>query len=210
VTKKEKASRILTLLKKQFPHPKTALDFGNPFQLLVATILSAQTTDTHVNKVTKGLFSRYPTVKAFAEMSLSELEEELKSVNFYRNKARNIRESARRILEVFRGAVPDTMEELLSLPGVARKTANIVLWNGFGIIGGIAVDTHVKRVAGRLGLTSHRDPVKIESDLMDIVPRKDWGNLSHYLIFHGRTVCAARNPKHGECVLSDLCPSRDS
>ena len=206
---KSKIAEIIKRLKKAYPGPKTALHFGEPFELLVATILSAQTTDVHVNKVTESLFKKYKSVRDYAEVPLDSLRKDISSINFYNNKAKNIQSSAKMIIEEFHSTVPATMEELITLPGVARKTANIVLSNAFGINEGIAVDTHVKRLSLRLGLTKNEDPVKIEKDLMVITPKEDWGNLSHLLIFHGRNICQAKKPKHSECVLYDLCPSRD-
>ncbi|HSB31894.1 MAG TPA: endonuclease III [Candidatus Sulfobium mesophilum] len=206
---KEKLLEIIKRLKKEYPKAVTALMFKTPFELLVATILSAQTTDVHVNRVTEALFRKYKTIRDYADISLETLQKDLSSINFYNNKAKNIQASARIIIEKFHSNVPRTMEELTTLPGVARKTANIVLSNAYGINEGIAVDTHVKRLAGRLGLTKYEDPVKIEKDLMAITPKEDWGNLSHLLIFHGRNICQAKQPKHKECVLYSLCPSRD-
>ena len=207
--KKEVMSEIIKKLKKEYPVLKSALNFVSPFELLAATILSAQTTDVHVNKVTEVLFKKYKSVKDYANADLATLESDVSSVNFYRNKARNIQNSARIIIEKFNGEVPRTMDDLISLPGVARKTANIVLYNVFGIIEGIAVDTHVLRLAGRLGLTKNEDPVKVEKDLMEIVPKKEWGNITHLLIFHGRKICQARKPMHKDCVLFDICPSNN-
>jgi len=205
----EKIKEILKRLKKIYPEPKTALDFSTPFELLVATILSAQTTDNHVNKVTENLFKKYRSIKDYAETPLTTLQRDISSINFYKNKAKYIKEAARLIIERFNGEVPKTMDELMSLPGVARKTANIILSNAFGINEGIAVDTHVKRLSQRLGLTKNEDPVKIEKDLMAITPREEWANLSHLLIFHGRKVCQAKRPAHKECILYDICPSRE-
>jgi len=207
--KKEVMAEIIRKLKKEYPVLKSALNFSSPFELLAATILSAQTTDVHVNKVTETLFKKYKNVNDFANTDPATLEKDVSSVNFYRNKARNIQNAARIIIEKFNGEVPRTMEDLISLPGVARKTANIVLYNVFGIIEGIAVDTHVIRLAGRLGLTKNEDPVKIEKDLMEIVPKKEWGNITHLLIFHGRKICQAKKPIHKDCVLFDICPSRN-
>lgn len=206
---KEKLLEIIKRLKKEYPKPATALSFRSPFELLVATILSAQTTDVHVNKVTESLFRKYKTIKDYADVPLGTLQKDLSSINFYNNKAKNIQASARMIIDKFNSTVPKTMEELTTLPGVARKTANILLSNAYGINEGIAVDTHVKRLAGRLGLTKYEDPVKIEKDLMAITPKEDWSNLSHLLIFHGRNICQAKKPKHKECVLYSLCPSRN-
>ena len=209
MTGKEKIAEILRRLKKEYPDPKTALNFSGPFQLLSATILSAQTTDVLVNKVTATLFKKYKSVKDFAAVPLETLQEDVSSINFYKTKAKNIQASAKMILESFSGKVPQTMDELVTLPGVARKTANIVLSNAFGINEGIAVDTHVRRLTNLLGLTKNQDPVKIERDLMAITPRAEWGNVSHLLIFHGRKVCQAKKPKHDACVLYDICPSRN-
>lgn len=206
---RKEVREIMKRLKQEYPGPKTALHFGEPFELLVATILSAQTTDVHVNKVTESLFKKYKSVRYYAEVPLDTLRKDISSINFYNNKAKNIQASAKMIIDKFQSKVPKTMEELIELPGVARKTANIVLSNAFGINEGIAVDTHVKRLAFRLGLTKHEDPVKVEKDLMEITPKEDWSNLSHLLIYHGRQVCQAKKPKHADCVLFDICPSRD-
>lgn len=206
---KEKILEILRRLKKQYPDAKTALRFGNPFELLVATILSAQTTDVHVNKVTENLFKKYKSVKDYANVSIERLQRDISSINFYKTKAKNIHEAAKIIVEKYNSKVPNTMEELIKLPGVARKTANIILSNAYRINEGIAVDTHVKRLSIRLGLTENDDPIKIEKDLMQITPKEDWGSLSHLLIFHGRKVCQAKKPKHNECILYDICPSKN-
>lgn len=206
----EKVNTIIKRLKKAYTNtPLTVLRFSSPLELLVATMLSAQTTDVLVNKVTQSLFKKYPAVQAFADTPPEKLAQDIRSVNFFNNKAKNIHQTATLLREKFNGTVPQTMEELTSLPGVARKTANIVLSGAFGINEGIAVDTHVKRLAFRLGLTKHTDPVKIEQDLLAITPKKEWGNLSHLLIFHGRAICQARKPQHAQCVLSDICPSRN-
>jgi len=206
---KEKIIDIINRLKKEYPEPKTALHFRSPFDLLVATILSAQATDVLVNKVTGELFTKYRSVKDYADVPLERLRKDVSSINFYKTKAKNIQASAQIIVENFHTKVPKTMEELTTLPGVARKTANIILSNAYGINAGIAVDTHVKRLSYRLGLTKNVDPVKIERDLMESAPKEDWSNLSHLLIFHGRKICQAKKPKHQECVLSDICPSKD-
>jgi endonuclease III len=206
---KEKIIDIITRLKKEYPEPKTALHFRSPFDLLVATILSAQATDVLVNKVTRDLFTKYTSVKDYADVPLERLRKDVSSINFYKTKAKNIQASAQIIVENFHAKVPKTMEELTTLPGVARKTANIILSNAYGINAGIAVDTHVKRLSYRLGLTKNEDPVKIERDLMESSPKEDWANLSHLLISHGRKICQAKKPKHQECVLSDICPSKD-
>ncbi|HYA86664.1 MAG TPA: endonuclease III [Nitrospirota bacterium] len=207
--KKQVAVILKRLTKEYGGTPQTALSFTTPFQLLVATILSAQTTDVQVNKVTEKLFRKYPTIEHFAVTTPEQLAKDVASVNFYRNKAKNINNAAKMVLKDFGGVVPRTMEELVTLPGVARKTANIVLSSAYGINQGIAVDTHVKRLSQRLGLTKHDDPLKIEDDLMTATPRKEWGALSHLLIFHGRKICQARKPNHSECALYDICPSRD-
>jgi endonuclease III len=206
----KKVAEILKRLKKEYAGtPQTALHFSTPFELLVATILSAQTTDVHVNKVTETLFKKYHTISDFADTTPEKLATDVSSINFYRNKAKNINNAAKLVLKDFDGKVPQTMEELVTLPGVARKTANIVLSSAFGINQGIAVDTHVKRLAKRLGLTKHDDPVKVENDLLPVTPQKEWGNLSHLLIFHGRRICQAKKPNHSECVLYNICPSRN-
>jgi endonuclease-3 len=205
---KEKTLEIIRRLKKEYPEPKTALNFKSPFELLVATILSAQTTDVLVNKVTENLFKKYKSVKDYADASPESLQKDLSSINFYKNKAKNIQGSAKIIVGSFNSKVPKTMDELTSLPGVARKTANIILSNAYGINDGIAVDTHVKRLAYRLGLTKNEDPVKVEKDLIILTPKEEWGILSHLLIFHGRKICQAKKPRHQECVLYDICPSR--
>jgi endonuclease III len=209
MTAKEKIAEVMRRLKKEYTDPKSALNFSGPFQLLTATILSAQTTDVLVNKVTDKLFKKYRAIKDFAGAALEELQQDVNSINFYKTKAKNIQASAKIILEKFNGKVPQTMDELVTLPGVARKTANIILSNAYGIDEGIAVDTHVRRLTNLLGLTKNADPVKIERDLMAITPKEDWGNISHLLIFHGRKICQAKKPKHGECVLYNICPSRN-
>jgi endonuclease-3 len=206
---KEKIKEILRRLKKEYPQPKTALNFRLPFDLLVATILSAQATDVLVNKVTAILFTKYKSVGDYADVPLEILQKDVSSINFYKTKAKNIQASAKIIVDKFHAEVPKTMEELTTLPGVARKTANIILSNAYGINVGIAVDTHVKRLSYLLGLTKNEDPVKIERDLMESTPKKEWPNLSHLLIFHGRNICQAKKPKHQECVLADICPSKD-
>lgn len=206
---KKRINEIIKRLLKKYPAPNTALKFASPFELLVATILSAQSTDVQVNKLTPALFKKYKTVKDFVAAPLEELERGVNTVNFYRNKAKNIKAAAMKIMESFGGKVPKTMDELITLPGVARKTANIVLSGAFGVIDGIAVDTHVIRLSGRLGLSKNADPAKIERDLMAITPKDRWFDLSNLLILHGRNVCKAVNPEHDKCVLADICPSRD-
>jgi len=199
--------RIIELLEKEHSDAKIALSYKNPLELLVATILSAQCTDRRVNIVTKVLFKKYRKPEDYANADLEELEEDIRSTGFYRNKARNIKKCCRILVEKFNSQVPKTMEELLELPGVARKTANIVLSNVYGVVEGIAVDTHVRRLAGRLGLSQHKNPNKIEGDLMKIVPKTRWKRITDLLIFHGRRICAARKPKCRICVLNKLCPS---
>ncbi|ADC88892.1 endonuclease III [Thermocrinis albus DSM 14484] len=197
---------IIERLEKVFPN-KLELNFSNPFQLLVAVILSAQTTDAKVNQITPKLFERFPTPKDLAEAPLEEIEEYIRSVNYYRNKAKFLKEASRILVEKYGGEVPKTIDELVALPGIGRKSASMILYNAYGINEGIAVDTHVARVSQRLGLTSHTDPQKIEKDLMQITPKEDWGKLSNLLILLGRYVCTAKNPQHHKCVLRDICPS---
>ena len=199
----------LGVLKDRYRDVKIALDYHDSFHLLVAVILSAQCTDVRVNQVTPLLFARFPDPKAMAEAPLEELEGIIRPTGFFRNKAKNIKEAARLIVTEYNGQVPDTMDEMLKLPGVARKTANIVLYNTYGIIAGIAVDTHVRRLSKRLGITREDDPVKIEKDLMAVVPKEDWGVISYVLIEHGRAICKAKKPLHAICPVRDLCPSAD-
>jgi endonuclease-3 len=201
-----RAKEVFALLKKQYPDAKIALNFSSPFELLVATILSAQCTDARVNMVTPGLFRRFPSPEAFANADVHELEREIKSTGFFRQKAKSIINCSKSIVEKFGGEVPRTMEQLLVLDGVGRKTANVVLGNAFGIPG-IAVDTHVKRVSQRLGFTKQNDPTKIEFDLMKLFPKRHWTVLCHYLMAHGRKVCIARMPKCEVCILNKVCPS---
>ncbi len=201
------AAEVIKRLEKEYPGASIALKHANPLELLVATILSAQATDVGVNKVTPGLFRKYRTVADYANADREQFEQEIRSTGFYRNKAKNIINAARTLLDNFGGKVPRTMAELVTLPGVARKTANIVLYNAYGVVDGIAVDTHVGRLAQRLGLSAHKDPVKIERDLMKQVPRQKWGRFSYLLIDHGRAVCMARKPKCDSCLLNDICPS---
>ena len=204
---KERVLKIIELLEKDYPDAKTALHYTNPLEILVATILSAQATDKQVNKVTETLFKKYRTAQDYANADLNELELDVKSTGFYRNKAKNIKNTGKMLVEKFSSEVPDTMEEIMELPGVARKTANIVLSNAYGIVAGIAVDTHVRRLSKRLGLTENTDPNKIEADLMDIVPKGCWKRITDLLIFHGRNVCVARKPKCDVCSLNKICPS---
>lgn len=203
---------LLETLYEHYPNPHCELNYGTPFQLLIATILSAQCTDVRVNQVTEGLFRKYPTVQAMADADLAELELDVKPTGFYRNKALSLKETATRIRDVYGGEVPRTMEDLLTLRGAARKTANVVLGNAFGINHGVVVDTHVGRLSRRFGLTTHEDPVKVEQDLMRQFPQSEWTNLSHLLILHGRAACKARfskAPDHEICVTYGVnCPCR--
>jgi endonuclease-3 len=205
--KKQRAIEILLRLKQFYPDATCSLNYETPVQLLVATILSAQCTDERVNLVTPELFRRFPDASSLAGADPAEVEALVKSTGFYRNKAKNIQAACRMIVEQYGGEVPQLMENLLTLPGVARKTANVVLANAFGINMGVTVDTHVKRLSYRLGLTKHTDPVRIERDLMKLLPQSDWENWSIRLIYHGRAVCKARNPACDRCFLADLCPS---
>ena len=205
--KKERAVAVLQLLKQLYPDAVCSLNYETTLQLLVATILSAQCTDERVNKVTPALFARFPDAPALAEAHREELETLIRSTGFYRNKAKNIQGACRKIVTDFDGEVPHTMPELLQLPGVARKTANVVLAHGFGINAGVTVDTHVKRISNRLGLTKQDNPVKIEQDLMKLLPQPDWENYSIRIIYHGRAICKARKPNCPECQLAHLCPS---
>jgi endonuclease-3 len=203
----EQVQAIIAELHHLYPDAKCSLNFSNPLELLIATQLSAQCTDERVNMVTEQLFQKYRSAEDYATVSQEELEQDIRSTGFYRNKAKNIRASCQRILTEYDGEVPRTMAGLLSLAGVARKTANVVLGNAFGIIEGFVVDTHISRLSRRLGWTANEDPAKIEQDLMRIIPQKDWLDLSHLLIFHGRAICQARKPLCAECTLAHLCPS---
>lgn len=203
---RRRALRVYRTLEKTYPDAKCALEHRNAFELLVATILSAQCTDERVNQVTPALFRAYPTPQAMAKASQSDLERLIRSTGFYRNKAKSLRGASQAIVERFGGQVPSTMEELLTLPGVARKTANVVLGNAFGKNVGVVVDTHVDRLSRRLGFTRHTDPKKIEQDLMTLFPRPKWTMLSHLLIFHGRQICKARKPMCPVCPVNKACP----
>lgn len=202
-----RAPEILTRLRAAYPDARCALEYRNAYELLAATILSAQCTDARVNLVTPVLFQRYPTPETLARARQSDVEEIIKSTGFFRNKTRSLIGMAQAVVAGHRGEVPATMDELRLLPGVGRKTANVILGNAYGINEGITVDTHVTRLSRLLGLTRHDDPVKIEQDLMTLFPRDHWALLSHLLIFHGRQICIARRPRCGECVLADICPS---
>lgn len=207
LTPRAHAALVQGRLRAEYPDARCELEFENAFQLAVATILSAQTTDVRVNAVTPALFARYSSARDLAEADLAEVEELVRTTGFFRNKARNIVGFARGVVERHKGRVPRTMEELVALPGIGRKTANVVLGNAFGVNEGIVVDTHVKRLAKLLGLTRNTDPVKVERDLMPLFPREDWTMLAHLLIWHGRRVCVARRPRCESCVLADACPS---
>jgi len=205
--KKKRAKKIFAALRKAYPDAKCALEHSNPLELLIATMLSAQCTDERVNSVTRQLFKKYKTAADWAKLSQKKLESEIRSLGFYRNKAKNIRAACKQLVEEYGGEVPDDMEKLLALPGVARKTANIVLGVAYGKATGIVVDTHVRRLAQRLGLSDKSDPNKIEQDLMEIFPKNQWIDISHMLIWHGRLVCTARNPQHEKCPLKKYCPT---
>jgi endonuclease III len=203
----EQIQLITAELRRLYPDAKCSLDFSNPLELLIATQLSAQCTDERVNLVTRDLFQKYRNAEDYATVSQEELEQDIRSTGFYRNKAKNIRAACQLLITNYDGEVPNKMADLLKLPGVARKTANVVLGNASGIIEGFVVDTHIGRLARRLGWTKNEDPVKVEQDLMRLVPRQDWLDLSHLLIFHGRPICLARKPLCQQCTLSKLCPS---
>ena len=202
-----RAPEIVRILSETYPDAKVALNFSNALEMLVATILSAQSTDVNVNKVTETLFEKYRTAEDYLRVPEDELKADIKATGFFNQKATAIREACRRIVEVYDGKVPDTMEDLLTLRGVARKTANIVLGNAYGKVEGIAVDTHVKRVSNRLGFTTQSDPDKIEQDLMHLIPRERWFNFTYVLIDHGRALCIARRPLCEQCPVNYLCPA---
>jgi endonuclease-3 len=204
---KTRLLKIIELLEKEHTNAKIALNSSNPLELLVATMLSAQSTDETINKVTKTLFKKYTKPEDYVNAKLTELEQDIRSTGFYHNKAKNLQNATKMLVEKYNSKVPKTMEELVKLPGVARKTANIVLTNAFGMVAGVAVDTHVRRLAQRLGLSENKDPDKIERDLMNITPKDKWMRLTDLLIFHGRRVCTAKKPNCAECVLNKICPS---
>jgi endonuclease-3 len=204
--KKQRTAEIIKRLKKAYPDAHCALVHTNAFELLIATILSAQCTDVRVNIVTADLFRKYQGPQDFLSVAHTELEKDIHSTGFFRNKAKNIQAACRRIIEVYGGNVPQTMDDLLTLGGVARKTANVVMGNAFGIASGVVVDTHVSRLSQRLGLTKEKTPEKIERDLEKLVPKKNWVMFPHWMIYHGRQICDARKPKCGECTLADICP----
>lgn len=204
--KTKRAAAILELLKARYPVPETMLTHQNPWELMIATVLAAQCTDARVNTVTPELFRRWPGPAEMMRATQEEIESVIRPTGFYHNKAKNILGAARRVTEVFGGEVPRTIAELITIPGVARKTANVVLWGAFGLNEGLAVDTHVKRLSFRLGLTKNTDPVKIKQDLMKIFPREEWGDVNHRLVWFGRDVCDARKPDCEHCELAELCP----
>ncbi len=208
--KQERAADIVSRLKKMYPKAACSLDFTNAFELLIATMLSAQSTDARVNLVTKHLFRKYPDPQSFASAGQVEMERDVKQTGFFRNKAKAVIAASKAIVEKHGGKVPETMEELTALPGVGRKTANVVLSNAFKKPVGVVVDTHVTRVSGRLALTAHSEPEKIEQDLMKLIPQKEWTSFAHRMILHGREICVARKPKCEECRLNDLCPSAEA
>ena len=205
--KRDRAKKIIAKLHKAYPDAKCSLNYQTPFQLLIATILSAQCTDDRVNIVTADLFRQYKKPEDFLELSQPELESIIRSTGFYRNKSKSVLGTANKLVNEFNSTVPQTMDELLSLPGVARKTANVVLGNAFGIAAGVVVDTHVSRLSQRLGLSENTSPEKIERDLIEIIPKKEWVEYPHLMIYHGRKVCKARGPLCAECVINTLCPS---
>ncbi|HOP07675.1 MAG TPA: endonuclease III [candidate division Zixibacteria bacterium] len=205
--KQERVREIIARLREHYPAAKCSLDFRSVHQLMVATILSAQCTDERVNEVTKTLFKKYRSIKDFAAADIRELEEDIKPTGFFRNKAKSIKLSAQQLLEEYGGEIPQTLDQLTKLAGVGRKTGSVILGVGFGLAEGIVVDTHVGRISRLLGLTKETDPVKVERDLMKLVPKEDWIDWSHLLIYHGRALCIARRPKCGECFLAQVCPS---
>jgi len=203
---RQRVKEIFPILRKTYPNAKVALNFTNPLELLIATILSAQCTDVRVNIVTQDLFQKYTSVSDWVDADVKEIEEDIRTTGFFRNKAQNIKDACTRIVAEHHGRVPQTMDELTALPGVGRKTANVVLGNAFGIPG-IVCDTHVIRLSRRLALSDNSDPVKLEFDLADIVPKKDWTLFSHLLVFHGRNLCKARKPNCPECPIAACCPA---
>jgi endonuclease III len=204
---RQRTGKIISLLRKEYPDVRCSLNFSNPFELTIATILAAQCTDERVNMVTADLFRKYSRPEDYLKVPVAELEQDIRSTGFFRNKARAIQGACKLLVEKFGGQVPQNFDDLLTLPGVARKTANVVMGNAFGIASGVVVDTHVTRISQLLGLTEHSAPEKIERDLNELVPQKDWIDFSHLLIYHGRAVCIARRPQCGDCTLEKLCPS---
>ena len=203
---KRRAEAVLGILKRRYPSPQTMLEHKTPWQLLVATVLAAQCTDARVNTVTPEFFKKWPGPAQLADASVEDIEHVIRPTGFYHNKAKNLLRAASRVMGAFGGELPQSIEELVTIPGVARKTANVVLWGAFGINQGLAVDTHVKRISFRLGLTSNTDPEKIEQDLIRLFPQQEWGDVNHRLVWFGRDICDARRPKCPACELSALCP----
>ncbi|MBE6442022.1 MAG: endonuclease III [Desulfovibrio desulfuricans] len=208
-SRREQARKVLAALQSRYPHPRAQLVYADAWELLVATVLAAQCTDARVNTVTPGLFRRWPGPAELAGATQEELEEVIRPTGFYRNKAKNLLGAARRLRDAFGGVVPRTIAELTSLPGVARKTANVVLFGAYGINEGLAVDTHVKRISYRLGLTEETDPIPIERDLMQLFPREEWGDVNHRMVWFGRDVCDARKPRCAMCEMAAFCPRRE-
>lgn len=198
-------NKIIEILENAYPNAECSLNFTNPLELLIAVILSAQSTDAQINKLTPALFKRFKTAKDFAKCDISELERYVKSSGFYKNKAKNIQNTCKILDEKYAGKVPDTMEELTSLPGVGRKTANVVMLNAFNKCEGIAVDTHAKRISNRIGFSNEEDPLKIEQDLLKKIPKEDWYKMNHLFVYHGRATCTARSPKCNECCIKEYC-----
>jgi endonuclease-3 len=203
---KRYGAKIVRRLDRAYPAAECSLDFRSPLELLVATVLSAQCTDRRVNQVTQELFRKYRSAADYADAKLSELEKDIQSTGFFRNKAKNIQACCRVLVDEFGGEVPDDLDALVALPGIGRKTANVILGTGFGIASGVVVDTHVGRLSRRLGLSEHKDPAKVEKDLAAVLPRKQWVRFSHQMILHGRSTCMARKPRCDDCVLADICP----
>ncbi|MCI9275517.1 MAG: endonuclease III [Clostridia bacterium] len=201
----KQGKELVNILRKRYPDAKCSLDFDTPFEMLVAVMLSAQCTDERVNKTTPSIFAKYSTPKDFADIDINELEELIHPCGFYKNKAKNIKKCAQMIMEKYNGEVPKNMEDLISLPGVGRKSANVVMLEAFGDAQGIAVDTHCKRIANKIGLSDEKEPEKIEQDLLKIFDKEDYKDINHLLIWHGRNTCIARNPKCEECVLKEIC-----
>lgn len=197
--------KIIQILNKEYPNATCSLDFTNPLELLISVILSAQSTDAQINKLTPKLFERFKTAKDYAECDINELEQYVKSSGFYKNKAKNIQNTCKIIFEKYNGYVPDTMEELTSLPGVGRKTANVVLLNAFNKCEGIAIDTHAKRISKRIGFTENDDPIKIEKDVLNLIPKKYWHLMNHLFVYHGRAICTAKKPNCDECCIKKYC-----
>lgn len=197
--------KIVKILYEEYPNAECSLNFNNPLELLISVMLSAQSTDAQINKLTPALFERFNTAKDYATCDITELEEYVKSSGFYKNKAKNIKNACKIIDEKYNGKVPQTMEELVELPGVGRKTANVVMLNAFNKCEGIAIDTHAKRISNRIGLSSNDNPLKIEQDILKLIPKKDWHLMNHLFVYHGRAVCTARNPKCNVCCINDYC-----